>query len=693
MHIKRNLLVFKSSSNSWRVFFYTALVATVVVVSVAIFMALNLGDMIASAHAPDLKITKTGNKEVIKAGESVQFTITLINVGDPDFVAGHNDSTAYDVKIIDKLPNGFTVTSSGNTTKTWELDKLEVGQTFQKSFKATASANIQPGGYLNVVTAKAKHKVNGVWVNYPQVQASFAIKVNAAPQNNPSLIIDKIANKSVLQSGEALQYTISVTNAGAGVAENLTLIDSLPGGFTVLSTGDSTITWTKSSLNPGQTWTNTFTAQSSSSVANGSYVNTATVSASNHGSVSDTATVVVNNPPTTPTNPVLIINKVANNTLILAGGQTVFTITVTNVGNGVANNLNLVDYLPVGFNVNGNSTITWTKSSLNPGQTWTNTFIAQSSSSLANGSYVNTATVSASNHGSVSDTATVVVNNPPTTPTNPVLTINKVANNASTNANSNVSYFVSVTNFGNATAINVTLTDILPSGFTHTTNSSNMRTWSLGNLVPNETKNVNYTAFVASGVVNGFYTNTATASASNHGSVSDTAIVQVTGSILGEQSDPKLVIEKTANRKTINPGGTVTYTITVKNFGDADAVSLTLKDVFPDYFSQVNTGLTSLTWTNPILAKNGGVWQVSYTAVVGNSAPQADYMNTATVWAGNHSGQVKDDYTVGVRKGTVLGDTGVGPLQILFWFSSALIFGVATYQIRKKYILAPGEQN
>ena len=68
-------------------------------------------------------------------------------------------------------------------------------------------------------------------------------------------------------------------------------------------------------------------------------------------------------------------------------------------------------------------------------------------------------------------------------------------------------------------------------------------------------------------------------------------------------------------------------------------------------------------------------------------------MNTATVWAGNHSGQVKDDYTVGVRKGTVLGDTGVGPLQILFWFSSALIFGVATYQIRKKYILAPGEQN
>ena len=577
MHIKRNLLVFKSSSNSWRVFFYTALVATVVVVSVAIFMALNLGDMIASAHAPDLKITKTGNKEVIKAGESVQFTITLINVGDPDFVAGHNDSTAYDVKIIDKLPNGFTVTSSGNTTKTWELDKLEVGQTFQKSFKATASANIQPGGYLNVVTAKAKHKVNGVWVNYPQVQASFAIKVNAAPQNNPSLIIDKIANKSVLQSGEALQYTISVTNAGAGVAENLTLIDSLPGGFTVLSTGDSTITWTKSSLNPGQTWTNTFTAQSSSSVANGSYVNTATVSASNHGSVSDTATVVVNNPPTTPTNP--------------------------------------------------------------------------------------------------------------------VLTINKVANNASTNANSNVSYFVSVTNFGNATAINVTLTDILPSGFTHTTNSSNMRTWSLGNLVPNETKNVNYTAFVASGVVNGFYTNTATASASNHGSVSDTAIVQVTGSILGEQSDPKLVIEKTANRKTINPGGTVTYTITVKNFGDADAVSLTLKDVFPDYFSQVNTGLTSLTWTNPILVKNGGVWQVSYTAVVGNSAPQADYMNTATVWAGNHSGQVKDDYTVGVRKGTVLGDTGVGPLQILFWFSSALIFGVATYQIRKKYILAPGEQN
>src|SRR3989338_11484592 len=113
MHIKHDLSIFKNSSNFWRVFFYTALVATVVVVAAAMFMALNLGDMIASAHAPDLRITKTGNKGVIKAGESVQFTITLINVGDPDFIAGHNDSTAYDVKIIDKLPNGFTVTSTG----------------------------------------------------------------------------------------------------------------------------------------------------------------------------------------------------------------------------------------------------------------------------------------------------------------------------------------------------------------------------------------------------------------------------------------------------------------------------------------------------------------------------------------------------------------------------------------------------
>ena len=309
-----------------------------------------------------------------------------------------------------------------------------------------------------------------------------------------------------------------------------------------------------------------------------------------------------------PVFPTLSIEKSTNKNVIIAGETVTFTITVNNTGNGSADNLILLDILPGGFTVSdtGNSSIQWNLTSLDPGGSWTESFIASSASNLGNGIYTNTATVSADNYGSISDTASVIIQNPPIILTNPSLSIQKTVTPTVTNAGTTVNYTVVVTNSGNGTAFNTILFDQLPSGnFTYTTTGTSARSWNLGNILPGKSKSTSYVVNIADSVANGTYVNTATVSANNHGVISDTATVQVKGKVLGEEFAPVLLIEKVTDRKRVNPGASVTYTISVTNVGEASAINLKLSDILPEDFSEVDTGKTTLGWSLPLLKEIG----------------------------------------------------------------------------------------
>lgn len=120
-------------------------------------------------------------------------------------------------------------------------------------------------------------------VRVPQVLAVTA---------NPSLTIDKTANRPVVNRGSVVEYTVVVTNAGEATAVNVRVEDLLPAGFTFV-TGGSEQTFVLGNLEPGQSERLTYRVQVGKGVRVGNYDNLATAQADNAPPVSAKARVTV----------------------------------------------------------------------------------------------------------------------------------------------------------------------------------------------------------------------------------------------------------------------------------------------------------------------------------------------------------------------------------------------------------------
>lgn len=126
-------------------------------------------------------------------------------------------------------------------------------------------------------------------------------------------------------------------------------------------------------------------------------------------------------------------------------------------------------------------------------------------------------------------------------PGTPTLTITKDVDKTSVVAGTNVTYTVTITNTGTGTATNVKLSDLLPGSFFVTLTGAVDLSQSLGDLDPGKAVTTTYTVTVPGDTTAGDYVNTATASADNHGNVSDTATVAVQRipQVLGVQEGPQ----------------------------------------------------------------------------------------------------------------------------------------------------------
>ena len=239
-------------------------------------------------------------------------------------------------------------------------------------------------------------------------------------------------------------------------------------------------------------------------------------------------------------------------------------------------------------------------------------------------------------------------------PSSPSLTITKDALQSFTNPDTVVSYRIAVRNVGAGIAQQVRVEDRLPTGFIHTANSSTVFSWALGDLSSGQESVLTYTVRVGAGVSAGFYTNTASASATNHGTVSDTATLEVrTPTVIGESTKPNLVLVKTANVSFVNPGGTVIYHLVLENRGDGVAENVVVTDTLPAGFTVSGTSPASLTWNVGDLVP-GARWEMSFSARVSENIPADTYRNVVVAKADNH-GSVEASAQVELRRGEVLG--------------------------------------
>jgi uncharacterized repeat protein (TIGR01451 family) len=408
--------------------------------------------------------------------------------------------------------------------------------------------------------------------------------------------------------GGQLTYTITVTNAGPTLARNVTAIDNLPSGVTVVSAvasqgtvniGAGIVSASLNNLAVGAHATVTIVVQVGAA-AGASITDSVSVgtidgdpnpnnnSASTTTSVSATADTAVSFNATAP--------------VVLAGSNLTYSVVVTNDGQSPATGVTLTDTLPTGV------TLVSAADSLGNTLTLSGSTVTDAIGGLASGASVTVTiviTTSASNVPSITDTASVASNETDPNTTNNTASVTTIVNPVADLVialappadplllDQPATYAFTVVNNGPSPATGVTLTVPLPSGVPFTFNSA---TDSLGHtLIPSGGDIVD-----AIGDLDPDLPQTLTlvvtptgAGTLTEGSASDLARVKAneadpntTNNSLSPTSNTvfpvaDLSVALSADQSQLVPGAPLTYTAIVTNKGPSPATGVTLVDSLP----------------------------------------------------------------------------------------------------------------
>ncbi len=528
---------------------------------------------------PDIKVSKSPNAGAINAGDTATFTIKVENIG---------PGNATGVTVTDNLPAGLTWAESeadcsisgaaGSQVLTCNIGSLAAGAARTYTVSAvTSKANC--GVIDNTATASATNERTSAEDNNTD---SGAITVQCA-----EIDVTKAADAKSVSAGDSIGFTVTVKNAGDGIAYDVTATDNLAPSFawSIDPSAGWTLNGTILSFAAGQ-----MAAGASSSVhvtapttadSCGIVVNTATASAANDGSDQASAQTEVMCPD-------VVVVKTAVASPVNAGDGIAFDIVADNVGDGIARNVTLTDTLPTG--------IAWSEDS--NACSITDGVLSCDFGDLANGASAKvrvSGTTTPTVCGIVPNTATVAATNEPVglkgnntdgdsvTVNCPDIEVSKTADDSSISAGDTAAFTIVVKNLGPGAASDVTLADPLPAGVTWTTSSvgcsvdDGTLNCDLGTLAAGASATVHVSG-VTSAAVCGTLTNTAAAFASNE-RASSYANNQSTASVTVEC--PDLKVTKDADNSPISAGDIAGYTIKVENVGAGKAYAVTLTDTLP----------------------------------------------------------------------------------------------------------------
>ena len=426
--------------------------------------------------APKLAIEKTVDKPVVRAGDTVTYTITVRNTGDAPIT-------------------GITVADPITPACAQPVANLAPGAF--ASFTCTATISVAT---TNVATASGKDPL-GNTVTSPPSQAS--VRVIA-----PGLSITKAVNTPVVLSGTLVEWTLTVKNTGDSDLTNVTVSDpNAPGCDRVIPTLAAGATA------PAITCTSTITQDT---------VNTASATGTDQlgkpvGPASASASVDV-------IAPGLAITKTVDQASVAPGTTVTYTVTVRNTGDVALTNVIVSDPSVPGCDrvvgnlaVDGTATITCT-AVINAATT--NVATATGTDPLGNPLPPKDAKVD------VAVTPIVIVGAQQTT-----LRIDKTGP-ASATAGQVVNYRIKVTNTGAVAAQDVVVRDVIPAGMTLAAKPAGVQlvkgqvVVQIGTLAPGESKTITL-KFRIDRNVGGTRVNVATASASNAPTVRDTARTRI----------------------------------------------------------------------------------------------------------------------------------------------------------------------
>ena len=566
-----------------------------------------------NAASVDIIVNKVDTVDPVAVGQTTGYVVTITNSG---------PSYATNVTLVDTFPDGgtptatfsyqggLTITPTGAGTCTEPAANATTG-TLSCGFPGLAAGQSIVVRY-NMRAESIAAGTSGTTFNRavvaatePETQTGNNTTVHSTTSRQAAdLGIVKTAPATVIP-GQALTWNLTVTNNGPHSSTGAIVTDTLPTGVTFVSASPGcnfaagVVTCTLGTLNLGAS-----TLLAINVTVNQPYngatplVNSATVATVNEidivpGNNTSTAATTI-----TPQADLTVSKNVSTGTPAI-GGTVQFTITAQNLGPNAAVAAQVLDVLPAGYQY---VTHTASTGSYNSGTgVWTlNTFANGASATLTitatvlpGGPYLNTATISSTtddpnpnNNTSSANTSPVVVSS---------LAVTKTDNSTTYVPGGTGTYVVVVTNGGPSTASNVSVTDTLPTGVTLNGTVTCVPAGA-GTNCGSVSGTAGQSAFGATGatILAGagnsltFSVPVAYASSLTANPLTNTVTATAPSSPNATASDDSapapqvaLTVTKTDGSATYTPGGTATYTVTVRNTGPSNASSITVTDTLP----------------------------------------------------------------------------------------------------------------
>ncbi|MCH5377599.1 MAG: DUF11 domain-containing protein, partial [Planctomycetes bacterium] len=564
-------------------------------------------------------------------GQNVTFTITLNNGG---------PSSATNVVVSDLLPAELSLVSATPTQGSyspssgqWVVGTVINGGSAALQLVATVNGTTSVTNTAEVLSVDQSDPDSAPGNGAPG-EDDLASVVLTPEQADLSLT--KSASNTTPSVNENVTFTITVTNAGPSTATGVSVSDSLPIGLAFVSStatrgnyNNTTGIWNIGNVGVGESVTMQLVARVGEA---GNVSNTAQIASAdqkdpdstpgNNVTTEDDQSTVTLVPQTADLSLTKTVDKASPN----IGENVTFTITLTNAGPNTATGVAVSDLLPDGIAyVSSNATIgsynpvtgVWTVNSLPSGGNTTLKLIGRI---VTVGSKINTAEVTAAqqfdpdstpnnNAPNEDDQASVTV-----TPQSADLALTKTVNNANPNVGDNVTFTVTLSNFGPSAATGVTVRDSLQNGLSYVsakpsrgTFDSITRIWNVGQIAAGATATLQITARVDSA---GTTINTAEVASSdqvdpdstpnNNNAAEDD---QASASVSPQRAD--LSVTKTVDKAAPTIGEEVQFTVTVANGGPDSATGVSVRDQLPDGMSFVGASATQGSYN-----RNSGLWTV-----------------------------------------------------------------------------------
>ena len=261
---------------------------------------------------PGIVLEKSASASIVYPNDVVTYTFTVNNSGQVPLQT---------VRIDDSRCTVSSTTSGDfNSGDADQDDWLDVGETW-----AFTCSSILVEDTTNVAT---------VWANAPWGESVWSTDSVTVDVIAPIITLEKNADRTLVNAGETVNYTLVVRNSGDTALYDVMVEDSMAACTLAGPTGDNG----NNALDPGEAWTYTCALTIEQNT-----VNLATVTGydvlGNPWNADDRVKVEVNAPD-------IQITKVADRAFVYPNEPINFTVKVRNTGNTTLHSVAVTDSLP-----------------------------------------------------------------------------------------------------------------------------------------------------------------------------------------------------------------------------------------------------------------------------------------------------------------------------------------------------------